>query len=332
MTGSFDREAVALGQALNTLAIEGRAVCDLGARLGEDFTRAVRLLLEMGGRAVATGVGKSGCVARKIASTLASTGTPAFFMHPTEAQHGDLGMVTCDDVVLLVSNSGETDEVKTILPWIKRVGAKTIAICGRPDSTLARDSDAVLDASVEREACPLGLAPTASVLAAMALGDALAMAVMAVRGFTVEDYGRTHPGGTIGRRVLLRVADLMHSGPDNPTVPLGATVFDALMVMTNASVRGAVSVVTEDGHLRGLFTDGDFRVLMQREQDWSAVMRRPITQVMTLRPTTASPETMASEAIRIMQERQFDNLPVVDKEGRALGMLDIQDLMRAGVV
>ncbi|MCD6351971.1 MAG: KpsF/GutQ family sugar-phosphate isomerase [Armatimonadetes bacterium] len=328
----FDTGQVAIEQATRTLRIEAEAVTRLTERIGEAFGKAVGMLLGMKGRAVTTGIGKSGCVARKIASTLASTGTPAFFMHPAEAQHGDLGMVTRDDVVLMFSNSGETDELKAILPWLKRIGAGLIAFCGREESTLAREADVVLDVSVEREACPLGLAPTASALAAMAFGDALAMGVMAARGFTTEDYGRTHPAGALGRRILLRVSDIMHAGDENPTVPMTATVLDALLVMTNASVRGAVSVVDDEGRLRGLFTDGDFRVLMQREQDWAAVMRRAITQVMTLRPTVIAPQVLASEALRIMQERQFDNLPVVDEEGRAVGMLDIQDLMKAGVV
>ncbi|MGD9520170.1 MAG: SIS domain-containing protein [Armatimonadota bacterium] len=324
--------AVALQQARETLRVEAQAVASLSERLGEDFERAVRMLLESKGRVVTCGVGKSGCVARKLASTLASTGTPAYFMHPTEAQHGDLGMVTANDVVIVLSNSGETEEVNAILPWIKRVGARLIAVCGRQDSTLGCAADVSLDASVEREACPLGLAPTASAITAMALGDALAMAVMAARGFTAEDYGRTHPGGTLGRRVLLRACDLMHAGDDNPTVALSATVLDALLVMTKASVRGAVSIVDDEGHLCGLFTDGDFRVLMQREQDWAAVMRRPINQVMTVCPTTLPPDALAAEAARVMQERQFDNVPVVDEQGRAVGMLDIQDLIRAGLV
>ncbi len=325
-------ELAVLQQARETLRIESEAVSRLSERLGEEFVRAVKLLLGMRGRAVTSGVGKSGAVARKLAGTLASTGTPAFFMHPTEAQHGDLGMVTGEDVVILFSNSGETEEVVELLPWLKRRGAKIIAICGRPHSTLGREADVVLDASVEREACPLGLAPTASTLAAMAMGDALAMAVMAARGFTAEDFARTHPGGLLGRRVLLRVRDLMHGGEDNPTVPLDATVLDALLAMTHSAIRGAVSVVDEQGRLRGLFTDGDFRVLMQRETDWGSVMRRPISQVMTLRPTTIHPDALAAEAARIMQEKQFDNLPVVDEEGRAVGMLDIQDLIRAGLV
>ncbi len=330
-----ERKVVAeqvLRQARETIEIEAEAVRALARRLGDEFVRAVNMLLEMQGRAVTSGVGKSGAVARKAAGTLASTGTPAFFMHPTEAQHGDLGMVTREDVVIIFSNSGETEEVTVLLPWIKRTGAKIIAICGREESTLGREADVFLNASVEREACPLGLAPTASTIAQMALADALAMATMAARGFTADDFARTHPGGALGRRVLLRVADLMHSGEGNPVVPMTATVLEALLAMTRASVRGAVSVIDEQGRLRGLFTDGDFRVLMQRETDWDSVMRRPVTQVMTLRPTTIRPDALATEAARIMQERQFDNLPVVDEEGRAVGMLDIQDLIRAGLV
>jgi arabinose-5-phosphate isomerase len=321
----------ALDQARETLEIEAAAVAGLVERLDEEFNRATRMLLTMHGRAVTTGVGKSGAVARKIASTLASTGTPAFYMHPGEAQHGDLGMVTRDDVVIVFSNSGETDEVTALMPALMRLGAAIIAICGRHDSTLVKESEIFLDASVEKEACPLGLAPTASAMAQMAMGDALAMATMAARGFTAEDFGFTHPAGTLGRRVLMRVKDLMHSGDDNPTVTEEATVADALLMMTRATIRGVVSVVDGGGCLLGLFTDGDFRVLMQREGDWAAVMKRPISEAMTRKPTTTSPETMAAEAARMMQDRQFDNLPVVDAGGCSVGVLDIQDLMRAGL-
>jgi arabinose-5-phosphate isomerase len=331
MAGKEQTGVSALAQARETLEIEAAAVGALVGRLGEEFNRAAEMLLNMKGRAVTCGVGKSGSVARKIASTLASTGTPAFYMHPAEAQHGDLGMVTREDVVIVFSNSGETDEVTALMPALKRLGAPIVAICGRPESTLVREAEVFLDASVEREACPLGLAPTASTLAQMALGDALAMATMAARGFTAEDFGFTHPAGTLGRRVLMRVKDLMHTGEDNPTVAETATVLDALLTMTRATIRGVVSVVDDDGRLLGLFTDGDFRVLMQREGDWAAVMERAISEVMTRKPTTASPEAMAAEAARVMQERQFDNLPVVDAEGRAIGVLDIQDLMRAGL-
>jgi len=277
-------------------------------------------------------MGKSGAIGRKIAGTLASTGTPAYFMHPAEAVHGDLGMVTGDDVVILLSNSGETDEISQILPGLKRIGARLIAICGGPQSTLARESDVVLNACVTREACPLNLAPTASTVAALAMGDALAMALMSARGFTTDDFAVFHPAGSLGKRILLRVRDIMHSGQDNPTVGLDATVLDALLVMTTATVRGAVSVVDNNDRLRGFFTDGDFRLLMQREADRNAVMALPVSQVMTLRPTVAKPDMLAAAAARVMQDRQFDNLPVVDDEGKSIGTVDIQDLMTAGVV
>ncbi len=314
------------------LAVEAAAIAALQQRLDEDFVRACELLLAMRGRAVVSGMGKSGAVARKIAGTLASTGTPAFFMHPAEAVHGDLGMVTGQDVVIFLSNSGETSEVTAILPAVRRRGARIIALCGAACSRLAAEADVFLDASVETEACPLGLAPTASCVAAMALGDALAVALMAARGFTPEDYAESHPGGTLGRRTLWRVSDAMHAGSENPTVDTGATVADALMVMSQAAVRGAVSVVDGRGRLAGLFTDGDFRLLMQKEADRNAVMDCPIALVMTAQPTTVGPEVLAATAAKLMQDREFDNLPVVDEEGRAVGMVDIQDLLKAGIV
>ncbi len=326
----MDRQAV-LNQARDTLRIEAEAVAALAERLGDDFVRAVGMLLETKGRAVLTGVGKSGAVARKLAATLASTGTPSAFMHPTEAAHGDLGMVTGEDVVIALSQSGESDELSTILPAIKRRGARLIVICGNAESTLARYADAYLDAAVEQEACPLGLAPTASAVAALAMGDALAMATMAARGVTVEEFAACHPAGTLGRKVLLRVQDIMHGGPDSPTVALGATVLEALIAMSKASVRGAVMVVDDEQRLCGFFTDGDLRVLMQKVPDRQRVMSEPIERVMTRQPTTCSPEMLAAEAARIMQEREFDNLPVVDAEGRAVGVLDIQDLIKVGL-
>ncbi len=319
-------------QARETLELESAAVACLAQRLDDTFVDAVQLLLEMSGRVIVTGIGKSGAIGRKLAGTLTSTGTPAYFMHSAEAVHGDLGMVTADDVAILITNSGETAEIVRILPVIKRRGAKLIAICGNDDSTVGRESDVMLDASVEREACPLGLAPTSSALAELAMGDALAMALMRARGFTMEDYGATHPGGALGKRVLLRVEDVMHGGDDNPTVGLDATVEAALLAMSTASVRGAVSIVDEDGMMRGLFTDGDFRLLMQNVADRNEVMARPIVEVMTCEPTTVRVGTMAIEAVQIMDEREFDNLPVLDDEGRILGILDVQDLMKAGIV
>jgi len=321
-----------LEQARTTLSIESAAVARLGERLNEDFLRAVDYLLEMDGRAIVCGIGKSGAIGRKLAGTLASTGTPGYFMHAAEAVHGDLGMVDHDDVVILITASGETEEILRILPILKRRGAKLVAICGKEDSSVAREADAVLDASVEKEACPLGLAPTSSSTAQLAMGDALAMALMRARGFTVEEFGERHPAGQLGKRILLRVEDVMHGGDDNPTVGAETTVYDTLLAMTNASVRGAVTIVDEQGMLKGLFTDGDFRRLMQTTQDPSSVMSRPIVEVMTENPTTIRVGTLATEAIRLMEKREFDNVPVVDEEGRVLGMLDIQDLMKAGIV
>ena len=325
-----DREI--LDQARETLDTESTAVTSLADRLDEDFLNAVKFLLEMKGRAIVCGIGKSGAIGRKLAGTLASTGTPAYFMQAAEAVHGDLGMVHRDDVVILITASGETDEVLRLLPILKRRRAKLVAICGNKNSTVAHQTDAVLDASVEREACPLGLAPTSSTIAELAMGDALAMALMRARGFSVEEFGETHPAGQLGKRILLRVEDLMHGDEDNPTLGAEVTVTDALLAMTNASVRGAVTVVADDGMLLGLFTDGDFRRIMQKEEEPSAVMSRPMAEVMTTSPTTVTVGMLATEAIRIMEEHEFDNMPVVDDEGRAVGMLDIQDLMKAGIV
>ncbi len=327
----IDKAAV-LAQARETLGIESRAVECVAERLGDDFVRAVEVLLAMHGRAIVCGIGKSGDVGRKLSGTLASTGTLAYFMHAAEAVHGDLGMLSRDDIAILITNSGETEEIVRLLPIIKRRGAAIIAICGRRDSTVGRAADVVLDASVEREACPLNLAPTSSAIAELALGDALAMALMGARGFSVQDFGATHPGGQLGKRVLLRVEDIMHGGADNPTLSLDATVEEALLAMTNAAVRGAVAIVDDDGVLRGLFTDGDFRRLMQKETDRNAVMSRAMSEVMTKRPTAVPVGTLAIEVVNLMDEREFDNVPVVDADGGAVGMLDVQDLMKAGLV
>lgn len=325
-------ETAVLEAARRTFQIEGHAITTLCERLGPEFVKAVRMLLHRKGHVIVSGVGKSGAIGRKIAGTLASTGTPAVFMHPVDALHGDLGIVTADDVALLLSNSGETEEVIRLVPVFKRRKTPIIAILGRTNSTLAQQADVVLDAGVAEEACPLGLAPTASTAAQLAMGDALAMAIMQARGYSAEDYAEHHPAGTLGRKVLLRVADIMHAGDSNPVVSLDATVLDAVLTMTRAPVRGVVSIVDTSRKLKGLFTDGDFRLLMQREPDRNAVMSRPISQVMTLRPTTVTPDCSAAEAARIMQDREFDNLPVVDANGVAVGVVDIQDIIRAGIV
>lgn len=321
-----------LSQARKTLEIECLAIQCVAERLDDEFVSAVRMLLEMKGRAIVCGIGKSGAVGRKLAATLASTGTAAYFMHAAEAVHGDLGMITGEDIALLITNSGETEEIVRILPIIKRRGAGIIAICGRRNSTVADMSDVLLDASVEREACPLNLAPTSSAVAELALGDALAMSLMQARGFSTEQFGATHPGGQLGKRVLLKVEDLMHGGAENPSIGVEATVEEALLAMTNATVRGAVSVVDANGRLKGLFTDGDFRRVMQARADRNALMAGPIAEVMTQDPTTLAVGTLALDALTLMDEREFDNIPVIDEEGRAVGMLDIQDLMKAGLV
>lgn len=328
----MNNDEIILQQARETLEVEQAAIAATAARLGDDFVAAARLLLDCEGRVIVCGIGKSGAVGRKIASTLASTGTPAFFVHPAEAMHGDLGMICDGDVVIMLSNSGETEEILDILPAVIRRKVKMIAICGDEESTLAQAADAVLDARCEREACPLGLAPTASAVVALALGDALAMAVMAARGFTAEDYASTHPGGLLGRRLLLRISSVMRSGDDNPTVPPEATIMEALLTMSTAPVRGVVTIVNGDGMLRGLFTDGDFRQLMRKTDNPNQVMVRPISEVMTRNPTVARPDMLATEALRMMEEREFDNLPVVDEAGRAIGMVDIQDLMKLRVI
>jgi arabinose-5-phosphate isomerase len=328
----MNRDQTALAQARETLAVEQHAIAAAAERLGDDFVCAVQLLLETQGRVIVCGIGKSGAVGRKIASTLASTGTPAFFVHPAEAMHGDLGMICDGDVVIMLSNSGETEEILSILPAVKRRKVNLIAICGDESSTLAQAAEAVLDARCEREACPLGLAPTASAIVALALGDALAMAAMAARGFSADDYAATHPGGLLGQRLLLRVSDVMHRGEENPTLLPEATVMDALLTMSTAPVRGVVTVVDAEGFLRGLFTDGDFRQLMRQADDPGQVMGRPIREVMTPGPTVASADLLAAEALLLMEEREFDNLPVVDEQGRAIGMVDIQDLMKLRVI
>ena len=327
----MDSEQI-LTQARKTLSIEYRAIEQASEHLGEDFLHACQMLLDMSGRAVLCGIGKSGAVGRKLTGTFASTGTPAFFMHPAEAIHGDLGMVVDGDVVIMLSISGETEELPQILPALKRRGIGLIAICGERNSTLGSQSDAVIDSSVECEACPLGLAPTASAVTMMALGDALAMAVMHARGFSSEDFAAIHPGGSLGRRLLTRVADAMHTGEDNPIVAPDTSVLQCLLVMTAANVRGIVSVVDHDSRLVGVFTDGDLRRLMQTSANRDQVMDQPVSQVMTCNPVTVSPDTLATEAIHIMEKKEVDNLPVLDEQGRSVGVVDIQDLLKLRVV
>lgn len=309
--------------------IEAQALKDLAARLDGGFAAACRLVLAGRGRVVATGMGKSGHIARKIAATLASTGTPAFFVHPGEAGHGDLGMITDADVVLALSYSGESDEVLTLLPVLKRQGNALIAMTGKPQSTLARAADVHLDVSVSVEACPLDLAPTSSTTATLAMGDALAVALLEARGFTADDFARSHPAGSLGRRLLLHITDVMHAGDDVPRVQATATLGEALVEMSRKRL-GMTSVVDADGRLLGLFTDGDLR----RTLDDAALDVRTamIADVMTRNPRTIAADQLAVEAARLMESHKISGLIVVDEAGRAVGALNIHDLLRARVV
>jgi arabinose-5-phosphate isomerase len=309
--------------------IETRGLEAVAARIDGAFTAACTLLLASRGRVICTGMGKSGHIARKIAATLASTGTPSFYVHPGEAGHGDLGMVTDADVVLALSNSGETDEVLMLLPVLKRQGNVVIAMTGRPGSTLAREADVHLDVSVPAEACPLDLAPTASTTAALALGDALAVALLEARGFTADDFARSHPAGTLGRRLLLHITDVMHAGDDVPRVRAEATLSQALVEMSRKRL-GMTSVVDEDGRLIGLFTDGDLR----RALDDARVDLRatPISAVMTRSPKTIGSDALAVEAAQLMEAHQINALVVIDGGRRVVGALNIHDLLRARVV
>jgi arabinose-5-phosphate isomerase len=314
--------------ARRTLEIEAAAVSRLCERLDAAFLGAVDLILHCSGRVVVSGMGKSGHIGGKIAATLASTGTPAFFMHPAEASHGDLGMITGQDVVIALSNSGESAEIASIVPLIKRRGAKLISITGNPASTLAREADFHLDATVEQEACPHNLAPTASTTAALALGDALAVAVLYARGFTAEDFARTHPGGTLGRRLLVHVRDLMHTGADLPVVGEQASLKEALLEMTHKGL-GMTAVTAADGSLVGIFTDGDLRRLLDNDVDVRTAM---IAEVMKRGPRTIDENALAVEAVHLMEQFKVNGFLAVDAAGRLTGALNMHDLLRAGVV
>lgn len=309
--------------------IEARGLQAVAARIDGEFSRACGLVLAARGRVACTGMGKSGHIARKIAATLASTGTPAFFVHPGEAGHGDLGMVTDADVVLALSYSGESDEILTLLPVFKRQGNALVAMTGRPQSTLAQAADVHLDVSVPEEACPLHLAPTSSTTASLAMGDALAVALLEARGFTADDFARSHPAGTLGRRLLLHISDVMHVGEDVPTVRDGATLDEALLEISRKRL-GMTAVVDGDGRLLGLYTDGDLRrTLADRSVDVRATR---IAEVMTRDPVTIGSDALAVEAARLMETRQINALVVVDRERRVVGALNVHDLLRARVV
>jgi len=318
----------ALTLARDVLDIEADAVRALRDQLDGSFVGAVDLILGCRGRVVVSGIGKSGHVARKLAATLASTGTPAFFVHPAEASHGDLGMVTSDDVFLALSNSGETEELVAILPLIKRIGAKLIAMTGRPASSLAQLADVHLNSAVAKEACPMNLAPTASTAAALALGDALAVAVLDARGFGRDDFARSHPGGALGRRLLTYVRDVMRTGEQLPQVTPEATVSDALFQLT-AKRMGMTSVVDHDGRVTGIFTDGDLRRVLERDGDFRQL---PIAAVMTASPRTIGPDHLAVEAVELMERYRINQMLVVDEAGKLIGALNMHDLFSKKVI
>ncbi len=317
-----------LALAAEVLDIESRAVSSLKARLGDDFVAACRLCMETDGRVVVTGMGKSGHVSNKIAATLASTGTPAFFMHPAEASHGDLGMITPQDLLLAVSLSGETAEVITILPGVKRMGAKLLAMTGNPNSTIAQAADVHLDISVAEEACPLNLAPTASTTATLAMGDALAVALLKNRGFTAEDFARSHPSGSLGKRLLLRVSDVMRSGSRVPAVSPGVTLRDALLEMTDKGL-GMTAIVDSDRRILGIFTDGDLRRTLDAGADIRGTL---ISDVMHADCITTSEDVLAAEALHMLEENKITSLLVAGDGNVLIGALNIHDLFREGLM
>jgi arabinose-5-phosphate isomerase len=312
----------------DVIRIEAEALAALAARVDAKFAHACELVLACQGRVVVTGMGKSGHIGNKIAATLASTGTPSFFVHPGEASHGDLGMITPADVVLAISNSGETDEILLILPIIKRMGARLVALTGNLESSLARQADAVLYCGVEKEACPHNLAPTASTTAALAVGDALAVALLNSRGFTQDDFARSHPAGRLGRRLLVYVGDVMRTGDAVPTVKHDALLRDALLEMTGKGM-GMTGVTDRDGKLLGILTDGDLRRVLNRNID---VHTAPVTEVMTPDPKTTGADRLAAETVALMRANKIYVLFVVDDNHRVIGAINMHDLLRAGVV
>ena len=307
---------------------EAEAVSGLLERIDDQFLKACRFMLECSGRIVVLGVGKSGHVGSKIAATLASTGTPAFFVHPAEASHGDLGMIKPEDVVLALSHSGESQEVNVILPGLKRLGVKIVAMTGNPGSTLARHADAHVDVSVQKEACPLGLAPTSSTTAALVMGDALAVSLLDSRGFTREDFARSHPGGQLGRRLLLSIQDVMHTGEDVPSVSEQASISEAIVEMT-ATRLGMTAITGAEGKVTGVYTDGDLRRTLDLGLDPHST---PVSEVMTAGGKSISPGALAAEAAHLMEKHAIQGLLVIDEAGELVGALNFQDLLRAGVV
>ena len=315
-------------RAAEVLKIEATAVAQLTQYLNDDFNLACQLIFASKGKTIVTGMGKSGHIGSKIAATLASTGTPAFFVHPGEASHGDLGMLSADDVVIAISNSGETAEVLTIVPVIKRLGIKLVAMTGNPASTLAKLADAHLCVKVEQEACPLGLAPTASTTATLAMGDAVAVALLEARGFSTEDFALSHPGGSLGRKLLLRLDDVMHRDDQVPVVQQTASIKDALLEISKKGL-GMTAIVDEQGMLSGIFTDGDLRRILDQRFD---IHSNTIADVMTRKCITADSQMLAAEALQIMQQKKINGLIILDADRKPIGAMNMHDLLRAGVL
>jgi len=314
--------------ALAVIETEIKAIDGLRNRINDSFVAACQAMLDCSGRVVLLGVGKSGHIGGKIAATLASTGTPAFFVHPSEASHGDLGMITSDDVVLLLSNSGETDEVKNLLPVLKRMGVFIIAMTGNPESTLGRHADINLDVSIEQEACPLGLAPTSSTTAALVMGDALAVSLLQTRGFTRDDFAKSHPAGALGRKLFLHIQDVMHTAEEMPRVLPGSSVSEAIVEMTGKRL-GLSAVVDESNLVLGVFTDGDLRRTLNKSLNPHDML---VEAVMTSEPKTIRPDALAAEAVQLMQAHKIQGLLVTSESGELMGVLNFHDLLNAGVV
>ncbi len=318
----------ALELAREVISIEAAAVQALAQRIDESFLRALEIILSCQGRVIVSGMGKSGHIARKIAATMASTGTPAYFVHPAEASHGDLGMITADDVFIALSYSGESEELLTIIPVIKRHGARLITLTGNPNSSLAREADAHLNGAVDKEACPLGLAPTASTAVALALGDALAMALLDAKGFGEDDFARSHPGGSLGRRLLTHVRDIMRSGERVPAVGEHAMLSDAVLEISRKGL-GMTAIVDDARHVLGIYTDGDLRRTLEKRLDFAAT---PVRTVMSTRPRSIAPDALAAEAVQVMEQYNISQMLVVDADNRLVGALNMHDLLHAKVI
>lgn len=317
-----------LKRAKQVLDIEAKALLDLKKSINQDFQKAVQFIIQSKGRVVVTGMGKAGIIGQKLSATLSSTGTPSLFLHSADAIHGDLGRVTKEDVVVVLSNSGETDEIKRLLPQLKKIGSKIIAITGNAKSVLTRYSDAVLNTYIKKEACPLGLAPTTSTTAMLAMSDALSVCLLELKGFKEKDFAFFHPGGSLGRRLFLKVEDIMRTGHNNPVVHEDKKISEVLFKITQARA-GSASVVDKRGRLVGIFTDGDLRRHLETEPDLS---NHKVKDAMTKNPVTTKPQMLAAEAMRILQEKKVDELPVVNEKNHPVGLLDVQDLLKAGVV